>query len=151
MPAYITYAQQWSRSPRSFPPTVPGTAQNSSVPSILSTWLSLDLHPFQPGSPLMRLSVIKVVALLLASAKSWFPPLTPWLTYFCSYANHAFVPVGRNSNYHSGATWRMKKNWTYRRYELQVISIKPSLISSLLKNHVKLQETAKHRCYHISK
>jgi hypothetical protein len=35
------------------------------------------IHPFQPGSPLMRLSVTTVVALLLASAKSWFPPLMP--------------------------------------------------------------------------
>ena len=35
------------------------------------------LHPFQPGSPLRRLSVTTVVALLLASAKSWFPPLMP--------------------------------------------------------------------------
>ena len=26
------------------PPTVPGTAQNSSVPSILPTWLSIDSH-----------------------------------------------------------------------------------------------------------
>ena len=33
----------------------------------------------------MRLSVTTVVALLLASAKSWFPPLMPWLTYLLTY------------------------------------------------------------------
>ena len=79
-PAYITYTQQWSRSPRSFPPTVPGTAKTHLFHQSFPPGC-LDLDPFQPGSPLMRLSVTKVVALLLASAKSWFPPLTPWLTY----------------------------------------------------------------------
>ena len=84
---YITCTQQWSRPPRSLPSTIPGTAQNSSVPSILPTCTHSvpDLHLFQPGSPLMRLSVTMVAARLLASAKSWFPPLMPRLTHLLTY------------------------------------------------------------------
>ena len=90
-PAYITCTQQWSRSPCSLSPTIPGTAQNSSVPSILPTWLSIDSHQCsRPPSFSTWLSPHAFVSddgcsTTVGFGEELVSPLMPWLTYFWGF------------------------------------------------------------------
>ena len=72
-------------------PTIPGTAQNASVPSILPTWLWIDSHQCsRPPSFTTWLSPHAFVSddgcsTTVGFGEELVPPLMPWLTYLLTY------------------------------------------------------------------